>query len=144
MLKQRAADYFSFPFWIIMIVELGLIGYLPIMGFVIYYIATFKRRTQASNNRYYNIINITGLGIVCCQLIQGSSDWAPLTPNMLNLSLMFIALSLNRHYPLEVHPEFESVEAARRRRNAEEAAEQEPKEASEEATQEEPVTDQSS
>ena len=28
---------------------------------------------------------------------------------------MFIALSLNRHYAAEEHPEFESVEAARQR-----------------------------
>jgi hypothetical protein len=28
---------------------------------------------------------------------------------------MFIALSLNRHYAAEVHPDFESVEASKRR-----------------------------
>lgn len=143
----RPEEYFFITpihnIWIIMIVELGLIGYLPIMAFVIYYIATFKRRTKVSNNRYFNIINITGLGIVCCQLIQGSSDWAPLTPNMLNLSLMFIALSLNRHYPLEVHPEFESVEAARRRMRAEEIAEQVAGEEAEETSQESPSIVQS-
>lgn len=101
--------------WIILIVELGLIGFLPILGFVIWYIATFKRRTRRSQNRYYNIINITGLGIMLCLLVQGNSDWAPLTPQVLSLSLMFIALSLNSHYAAEVHPEFESVEAAKRR-----------------------------
>lgn len=110
--------------WIILIVELGLIGYLPIMSFVIYYIATFKRRTQKSFNRYYNIINITGLGIICCQLVQGSSDWAPLTPQVLNLSLMFIVLSLNRHYMAEEHPEFESLEAANRQLAHQEAEQQ--------------------
>ena len=101
--------------WIILIVELGLIGFLPILGFVIWYIATFKRRTRQSQNRYYNIINITGLGIMLCLLVQGNSDWAPLTTQVLSLSLMFIALSLNSHYAAEVHPEFESVEAAKRR-----------------------------
>lgn len=101
--------------WIILIVELGIIGFLPILGFVIWYIATFKRRTRQSQNRYYNIINITGLGIMLCLLVQGNSDWAPLTPQVLSLSLMFIALSLNSHYAAEVHPEFESVEAAKRR-----------------------------
>ena len=113
--------------WIIMIVELGLIGSLPIMAMVVYYIATFKRRTLMSANRYYNIINITGLGIVCCQLVQGSSDWAPLTPQVLNLSLMFIVLSLNRHYRAEVYPEFESVEEAKRnmRRQQNQAEEEE-------------------
>ena len=113
--------------WIIMIVELGLIGSLPIMAMVVYYIATFKRRTLMSANRYYNIINITGLGIVCCQLVQGSSDWAPLTPQVLNLSLMFIVLSLNRHYRAEVYPEFETVEEAKRnmRRQQNQAEEEE-------------------
>ena len=112
--------------WIIMIVELGLIGALPIMGFVLYYIATFKRRTQISANRYYNIINITGLGIIFCQLIQGSSDWAPLTPQVLNLSLMFIALSLNRKFRSEEHPEFESVEHSKRRLLAEQNQQEDP------------------
>ena len=115
--------------WIILIVELGLIGFLPILCFVIWYIATFKRRTRQSQNRYYNIINITGLGIMLCLLVQGNSDWAPLTPQVLSLSLMFIALSLNSHYAAEVHPEFESVEAAKRRMN-------------EELLQEETTTDQ--
>lgn len=100
--------------WIILIDELGLIGFVPILGFVVWYIATFKRRTRQSQNRYYNIINITGLGVIFCLLVQGNSDWAPLTPQVLQLSLMFIALSLNRHYRGEVHPEFESVEASKR------------------------------
>ena len=136
----RPEDYFFVTpihnIWIIMIVELGLIGYLPIMGFVIYYIATFKRRTRLSRNRYYNILNITGFGIVCCWLVQGSSDWAPLSPHVLNLSLMFFALSLNRHYSKEVHPEFETVESARRRQIAESA------EAQQEQAQQEPPTTQ--
>ena len=101
--------------WIILINELGLIGFIPIQVFVIWYIATFKRRTRQSQNRYYNIINITGLGIMLCLIVQGSSDWAPLTPQVLQLSLMFIALSLNSHYRAEDHPEFESVEASKQR-----------------------------
>lgn len=105
--------------WIILITELGLIGSLPILAFVFWYAATFKLRTRRSVNRYFNIINISGFGVVCCWLVQGNSDWAPLTPQVLNLSLMFVALSLNRHYAAEVHPEFESVEAAKRRLQAE-------------------------
>ena len=101
--------------WIILIDELGLIGFFPILGFVIWYIATFKRRTRQSQNRYYNIVNIAGLGVVSCLLVQGNSDWNPLTPVALNLSLMFIALSLNKHYAAEEHLEFESVEASKRR-----------------------------
>ena len=104
--------------WIILIDELGIIGFLPILCFVIWYIATFKRRTRTSQNRYYNILNIAGLGVVWCWLVQGNSDWAPLTPQGLTLSLMFLALSLNRHYAAEVHPEFESVESAKRRARA--------------------------
>ncbi|MBR5169558.1 MAG: O-antigen ligase family protein [Muribaculaceae bacterium] len=122
---------FSHPIhniWIILIDELGLIGFIPILGFVFWYIATFKRRTRNSENRYYNIINITGLGIVWCLIVQGSTDWNPLTPQSLNVSLMFIALSLNRHYAAEVHPEFESVEAAKRRQLAEQAEEEEQQE----------------
>ena len=100
--------------WIILITELGLIGFIPILCFVFWYIGTFKRRTRMSQNRYYNILNISGLGVIFCLLVQGNSDWAPLTPQVLNLSLMFIGLSLNRHFAAEVHPEFESVEASKR------------------------------
>ncbi len=109
--------------WIILLAETGLIGFLPILAFVLWYLGMFKRRTQLSNNRHYNILNISGFGVVCCWIIQGSSDWAPLTPQVLNLSLMFIALSLNRHYAAEEYPEFESVEAAKRRQQAESAEE---------------------
>ena len=101
--------------WIILIDELGILGFLPILCFVVWYIATFKLRTRRSRNRYYNILNMSGLGVICCWLVQGNTDWAPLTPQVLSLSLMFIALSLNRHYAAEEHPEFESVEAARQR-----------------------------
>ena len=112
--------------WIIFIVELGLIGFLPMLAFVIWYIATFKRRTRHSLNRYYNILNITGLGVIFCWLIQGNSDYAPLTPQVLSLSLFFISLSLIRHYSTEEYPDFETVEAARKRRiEAEADAEQE-------------------
>jgi O-antigen ligase len=97
--------------WIIFIVELGLIGFLPILGFVIWHIATFKRRTRYSRNRYYNILNISGLGVIFCWLIHGNSDYAPLTPQVLELSLFLIALSLIKAYATEEHPEFESVEA---------------------------------
>ena len=110
--------------WIILIDELGIIGFLPVLCFIIWYIATFKRRTRRSNNRYYNILNISGLGVICCWLVQGNSDWAPLTPQVLSLSLMFLALSLNRHYALEEHPEFESVEGARRQIRAAQIREQ--------------------
>lgn len=123
-LYQPEEFMFSNPIhniWIILIDELGLVGFLPLLGFIIWYVATFKRRTRASRNRYYNILNISGLGVVCCWLVQGNSDWAPLTPQVLNLSLMFVVLSLNRHYAAEEHPEFESVEAYKRRIRAAEA-----------------------
>ena len=54
-----------------------------------------------------------------CLIVQGSSDWAPLTPQVLQLSLMFFALSLNSHYRAEEHPEFESVEASKLRQQME-------------------------
>ena len=122
---------FSHPIhniWIILIDEFGLVGFLPILFFVGWYIATFKKRIRSSKNRYYNIMAISGLGVICCLLVQGNSDWAPLTPQVLNLSLMFLALSLNRHYAAEVHPEFESVEASLKRMNEERAEEQEAEE----------------
>ena len=112
--------------WIIMIVELGIIGFLPILAFVIWYIATFKRRTRRSLNRYYNILNISGLGVIFCWLIHGNSDYAPLTPQVLELSLFLIALSLISAYANEEHPEFESVEASKRRAIDSDAPESEP------------------
>ncbi len=112
--------------WIIMIVELGIIGFLPILAFVIWYIATFKRRTRRSLNRYYNILNISGLGVIFCWLIHGNSDYAPLTPQVLELSLFLIALSLISAYANEEHPEFESVEASKRRAIDSDASESEP------------------
>ena len=123
-LYQPEEFMFSNPIhniWIIMITELGLIGFLPIFCFVFWYIGTFKRRTRRSKNRYYNILNISGFSVICCWLVQGNSDWAPLTPQVLSLSLMFLALSLNRHYAAEEHAEFESVEASLKRMRDEQA-----------------------
>lgn len=123
-LYQPEEFMFSNPIhniWIIMITELGLIGFLPILFFVFWYIGTFKRRTRRSKNRYYNILNISGFSVICCWLVQGNSDWAPLTPQVLSLSLMFLALSLNRHYAAEEHAEFESVEASLKRLRDEQA-----------------------
>ena len=111
--------------WIILITELGLIGFLPIFCFVFWYIGTFKRRTRRSQNRYYNILNISGFSVICCWLVQGNSDWAPLTPQVLSLSLMFLALSLNSRYAAEVHPEFETIEASKRRQKEEALQEEE-------------------
>ena len=127
-LKGILIPYFliAFPYliWVDFIVEyrgiwiflqdLCMITAFQSRNRVCWYIATFKRRTRMSQNRYYNILNISGLGVICCLLVQGNSDWAPLTPQVLNLSLMFIALSLNRHFAAEEHPEFESVEASKR------------------------------
>ena len=110
--------------WIILVDELGIVGFLPVLCFIVWYIATFKRRTRRARNRYYNILNMTGLGVVCCWLVQGNTDWAPLTPQVLNLSLMFLALSLNRHYADEEHPDFETVEEYRRRLAHDEAQRQ--------------------
>ncbi len=134
-LYQPEEFMFSNPIhniWIILVDELGIFGFLPILGFIIWYIATFKRRTRRSRNRYYNILNISGLGVVFCWLVQGNTDWAPLTPQVLNLSLLFIALSLNRHYAAEEHLEFETVESSRRRLRDQAAQEAEEAEETEE------------
>ncbi|MDO4510445.1 MAG: O-antigen ligase family protein [Bacteroidales bacterium] len=84
--------------WLILLAEMGIIGFLPILGFVIYYFATFKRRIRKAQNRYYHIVACTGLGIMCALLVQGNSDWNPLSQQQLIISLMFLCFSLNRRF----------------------------------------------
>ena len=87
--------------WLILLSELGIIGFLPILTFVIYYIASFKRRIRIAKNKYFHIIACTGLGIMCTLLVQGNSDWNPLTQQQLIISLMFFTLSLNKRFMAE-------------------------------------------
>ena len=84
--------------WLILLAELGVIGFFPVLAFVIYYFASFKQRIRKSQNKYFHIIACTGLGIMCALLTQGNSDWNPLTQQQLILSLMFLTLSLNKRY----------------------------------------------
>lgn len=84
--------------WLILLAELGIIGFLPIFAFVIYYFASFKRRIKKARNRYYQIFVCTGLGIMCALLVQGSSDWNPLTQQQLAMSLLFLSLSLSKRF----------------------------------------------
>ena len=87
--------------WLILLSELGIIGFLPVLAFVIYYFASFKRHIRISKNKYFHIIACTGLGIMCTLLVQGNSDWNPLTQQQLIISLMFFSLSLNRRFMAE-------------------------------------------
>lgn len=81
--------------WLILLAELGIIGFLPILGFVIYYFASFKKRIKRSSNIYYHIMACTGLGIMCTFLVQGNSDWNPLSQQPLIISMMFLCFSLS-------------------------------------------------
>ena len=84
--------------WLILLAELGIIGFLPILAFVIYYFASFKRRIRKSKNKYFHIVACTGMGIMCALLTQGNSDWNPLSQQQLIISLMFLAFSLNKRF----------------------------------------------
>ncbi len=84
--------------WLILLAELGIIGFLPILVFVIYYFASFKRRIRNSKNKYFHIVACTGMGIMCALLTQGNSDWNPLSQQQLIISLMFLAFSLNKRF----------------------------------------------
>ncbi len=82
--------------WLIMLTELGILGVIPILYFIIYYIATFKKKIENSVSVYYNIAVISGLGILSYMLVHGNTDWALYTPTMLNISLLFFYLSISK------------------------------------------------
>lgn len=79
--------------WLIMLTEFGLIGVIPIVSFIVYFYATFKKKIKESNSLYYNIAIITALGILSCMLVHGNSDWTLYTPTMLNISLFFLFIA---------------------------------------------------
>ena len=89
---------YSYPIhniWLIMLCELGLVGFSVIVYFIARYFYRFKKRIAGSTSANYHIILITVLGILCCLLVQGNSDWAPLREYTMNLSVMFMFLAGN-------------------------------------------------
>lgn len=84
--------------WLILLCEIGLIG----TGFCVYYILRFfkkfKPRVFKSKSLYYKIVLVTTLGIFINIIIHGNTDFAPLTIQELNISLLFIFLSANDSY----------------------------------------------
>lgn len=84
--------------WLIILCETGLIG----LAFCIYYIGRFlykfKPRIRRSKSLFYNIVLITTLGIFLNFIVHGNTDYAPLTVQELNISLLFIFLAANDDY----------------------------------------------
>lgn len=81
--------------WLILLCELGLIGFGIIVYFIIRYFYRFKKRIAASKSVNYHIVLTTVLGILCCMMVQGNSDWALLRETSLNLCILFMFLAGN-------------------------------------------------
>ncbi|MDD2960493.1 MAG: O-antigen ligase family protein [Muribaculaceae bacterium] len=95
---------YSYPIhntWLVILCETGIIGITTAILFIGNFFFRFKQYVKESNSTYFSITIITALGIICCLLVQGNSDWAPLTPTSLNISLLFFTLSLCKKYRFE-------------------------------------------
>lgn len=95
---------YSYPIhntWLVILCETGIIGITSVALFIGQYFFYFKKRIKESGSQYYTIATITCLGIICCLLVQGNSDWAPFTPTSLDISMLFFTLALSKAFRSE-------------------------------------------
>lgn len=84
--------------WLIILCETGLIGLIFTIYYVGRFLYKFKPRIRRSKSMYYTVVLVTTLGIFFNFIIHGNTDWAPLTIQELNISLLFIFLAANDSY----------------------------------------------
>jgi O-antigen ligase len=84
--------------WLSLLAELGIVGFTPIVVYVVNFFRTFKKKIKNSQSIFYTISVMTALGIISCLLVQGNSDWAPETPQVLNITILFLFLAGTTSY----------------------------------------------
>lgn len=79
--------------FIILLTELGIFIFLAIIAFIAYRFYKLKQDIRSNYSNSYKILRLTTIGIFCCLLVQGMSEWAPISQIVLNLSILFIYTS---------------------------------------------------
>ena len=86
----RAEEFmFSNPIhniFLIFLSELGIIGTLPILFFIFRRFFRIKRNLRDEENpSAYKLLLLFSIGLLCCLIVHGMADWAPLSTQSRNI-----------------------------------------------------------
>lgn len=91
--------------WLVLLCETGLIGMAFFVFYIVRYFVKFKPRIRKSKSKYYTIVLIAALGVFINFIIHGNTDFAPLTMQELNISLLLIFLAARDEYGTHLEDE---------------------------------------
>lgn len=90
---------------LIFLAELGLVGFLPILYFIIYKFRKIKGILRDNTSVEYRSLELFCIGLLCCLLIHGMSDWAPLNLPLRNIWIFaFFTAAFAKHGRNDVAP----------------------------------------
>ena len=94
---------------LILLSELGIIGTLPIVYYIIRQFLKIKSRLRGDYNESYKIMALYAVALISYILIHGMADWAPVNVLMRNIwMLVFFAVAIDRYKWEESAPEHSS------------------------------------
>lgn len=71
--------------WLIFLVELGVIGCIPIICFIIAKFVNIKRQLRRDSGMEYHVFALFTIGLISYLLVHGMSDWALLNSRIRNI-----------------------------------------------------------
>ncbi len=71
--------------FLIFLTELGVIGFIPIIVFIIKKFTNIKKQLRREAPANYHIAALFAIGVLCYLLVHGMSDWAPMNAPMRNI-----------------------------------------------------------
>ena len=78
--------------WIIWLAEFGIIGFIFIVSYFIYHFYKIKPTLRSDLSIENKIASMTSIGIICCFMVQGMGDPAPLGLQIAQLWILFFFL----------------------------------------------------
>ena len=83
---------------LILLSELGIVGTLPIVYYIIRQFVKIKSTLRSEYNESYKIISLFGIALISYILIHGMADWAPVSTLMRNVWILVFFVMAIGHY----------------------------------------------
>ena len=85
--------------FLIFLTEFGILGTLPIIYFIGHKFHKIKSILREKTSVEYQIAELFSIGLLCCLLIHGMSDWAPLNTTLRNIWIFTFFISAFARHP---------------------------------------------
>ncbi len=82
---------------LIILSELGVVGTLPILFFIIYRFYNVKKVLRTDEPLENRLMYLYSIGIICCVLVHGMADWAPFSMQLRNIWVLVFFVTAVRH-----------------------------------------------